>query len=65
VKSSRPEPTTSSDDDLGILSPSRSAALQRRAMQAAMATAVRAMRSVNGRRERSDGRQSAPPAGRA
>jgi hypothetical protein len=30
--------------------PSRSAAAQRRAMQAAMANAVRAMRSTNGRR---------------
>jgi len=43
--------------------PSRSAAAQRRAMQAAMANAVRAMRSTNGRRAGGRDPTHVPPAG--
>jgi hypothetical protein len=41
--------------------PSRNAAAQRRAMQAAMANAVRAMRSTNGRRAGSRRADGVPP----
>jgi hypothetical protein len=50
--------------ELGATTPLRSAALQRRAMQAAMATAVRELRSINGRRPRRSGPYGASPAGR-
>jgi len=43
--------------------PSRSAAARRRAMQAAMANAVRAMRSTNGRRAGGRASNNVPPAG--
>jgi hypothetical protein len=43
-----PQPLRPLDDPRKL--PSRSAAAQRRAMQAAMANAVRAMRSTDGRR---------------
>jgi len=45
--------------------PSRSAAAQRRAMQAAMANAVRAMRSTDGRRVGTRRTDHAPPTERA
>jgi hypothetical protein len=41
--------------------PSRNAAAQRRAMQAAIANAVRAMRSTHGRRARTRGPDHLPP----
>jgi len=41
--------------------PSRSAAAQRRAMQAALANAVRAMRSAGGRRGSMPGTRHTPP----
>lgn len=49
--------------ELGALALSRSAAIQRRAMQAAMAGAVREMRSATGRRGRSLRPHGAPPTG--
>jgi hypothetical protein len=60
------DPTPSGDDLLrptrdarGL--PARNAAAQRRAMQAAIANAVRAMRTVDGRRGSRPGERRAPP----
>jgi hypothetical protein len=59
-------PTSSGSDPLqpihdARLLPSRSAAAQRRAMQGALANAVRAMRSTGGRRGSMPGSRHTPP----
>ncbi|MEA2194919.1 MAG: hypothetical protein QOG42_1353 [Solirubrobacteraceae bacterium] len=51
--------------ELGAVPGPRSAALQRRALQGAIARAVREMRTTNGRRSRGSGPYGTPPAARA
>jgi hypothetical protein len=62
------DPAASGSDPLHQIAgarrqPSRNAAAQRRAMQAALANAVRAMRSTGGRRGSAPHRGRTPPTG--
>lgn len=63
MTSDDPQPLRPADGPRAM--PSRNAAAQRRAMQAAIANAVRAMRSTHGRRVRGRGSDQLPPTGGA